>query len=139
MATDLSLYPHEPVHLATFAPLAFTYTSSNCAHAPFVRSETYLDFREHTAKRGVQEAKAVHKAEPMYPPLAKQARIQGTVRLEAVIAADGSIQNLRVLEGHPLLVQSALQAVQQWRYQPTLLSGEPVEVVTFIEVVFRLY
>ncbi|OFV85787.1 MAG: energy transducer TonB [Acidobacteria bacterium RIFCSPHIGHO2_01_FULL_67_28] len=88
---------------------------------------------------GVQEAKMIHRADPTYPPLAKQARIFGTVRLEAVIAADGSIQNLRVIEGHPLLVQSALQAVQQWRYQPTLLSGEPVEVVTFIEVVFRLY
>ena len=88
---------------------------------------------------GVQAAKAVHKPEAVYPPLAKQARIQGTVRLEAVIAADGSIQNLRVIEGHPLLVQSALGAVQQWRYQPTLLSGEPVEVLTYIDVVFRLY
>ncbi len=88
---------------------------------------------------GVQAAKAVHKPDAVYPPLAKQARIQGTVRLEAVIAADGTIQNLRVIEGHPLLVQSALQAVQQWRYQPTLLSGEPVEVVTYIDVIFRLY
>lgn len=88
---------------------------------------------------GVQDAKLIRKVEPAYPPLAKQARIAGTVRLEAVIAADGTIQNLRVIEGHPLLVQSALQAVQQWRYQPTLLSGEPVEVVTYIDVIFRLY
>jgi len=88
---------------------------------------------------GVQEAKIINKVDPTYPPMAKTARIAGTVRLEAVVAADGSIQNLRVIEGHPLLVQSALQAVQQWRYQPTLLSGEPVEVVTYIDVVFRLF
>ncbi|MBI4466029.1 MAG: energy transducer TonB [Acidobacteria bacterium] len=88
---------------------------------------------------GVQEAKILQKIEPVFPPIAKQARIQGTVRLEAIIAKDGSIQNLRVIEGHPLLVQAALQAVQQWRYQPTLLNNEPVEVVTFIDVIFRLY
>ena len=88
---------------------------------------------------GVQAAKAINKPDPIFPPIAKQARIQGTVRLEAIIARDGTIQNLRVIEGHPLLVQSALQAVQQWRYEPTLLNGEPVEVVTFIDVIFKLY
>lgn len=88
---------------------------------------------------GVQEALLLHKVEPIFPPIAKQARIQGTVRLEAIIARDGTIQNLRVIEGHPLLVQSALQAVQQWRYKPTLLNNEPVEVVTFVDVIFRLY
>lgn len=88
---------------------------------------------------GVQEAKIINRIDPVFPPIAKQARIQGTVRLEAIIARDGSIQNLRVIEGHPLLVQAALQAVQQWRYQPTLLNNEPVEVVTYIDVIFRLY
>jgi protein TonB len=88
---------------------------------------------------GVQEARKVRNVDPVYPPLAKQARIQGTVKLEAVIGKDGGIQNLTVLSGHPLLVQAALDAVSQWRYQPTLLNNEPVEVVTFIDVVFKLY
>ena len=87
---------------------------------------------------GVQQAKLLRRAEPTYPPIARQARIQGTVSLEAIISKSGTVQNLRVLSGHPLLVQSALQAVQQWRYQPTLLSGEPVEVITNIDVIYRL-
>lgn len=87
---------------------------------------------------GVQEAKKTRNILPLYPPLAKQARIQGTVKLEAMIGKDGTIQNLTVLSGHPLLVQSALDAVSQWRYQPTLLNGEPVEVITYIDVHFRL-
>jgi len=86
----------------------------------------------------VEAAKLIFKPTPEYPPLAKMARIQGTVRLEAVIAKDGTIQDLKVLSGHPLLVKSALDAVKQWRYQPTLLNGEPVEVVTEIDVNFTL-
>ncbi len=86
----------------------------------------------------VQTAKLVNKVTPVYPPLAKQARIQGTVRLQAVIAKDGSVVELQVLSGHPLLVQAALDAVRQWRYHPTLLNGEPVEVVTTVDVIFTL-
>ncbi len=86
----------------------------------------------------VQTAKLVNKVTPVYPPLAKQARIQGTVRLQAVIAKDGSVVELQVLAGHPLLVQAALDAVRQWRYHPTLLNGEPVEVVTTVDVIFTL-
>ena len=77
-------------------------------------------------------------AEAAYPPLAKQARIQGTVRFNAVIGKDGTIQNLTLVSGHPLLVPSATEAVSQWVYQPTLLNGEPVEVVTQIDVNFTL-
>ncbi len=87
---------------------------------------------------GVQSAKVIRKVNPTYPPIARQARIQGVVRLEAIIAKDGSIQNLRVIQGHPLLVQSALQAVKQWRYAPTLLNDQPVEVITYIDVIFKL-
>jgi len=86
----------------------------------------------------VEAAKLIYKPTPQYPPLAKMARIQGTVRLEAVIAKDGTIQDLKVLSGHPLLVKAALDAVKQWRYQPTLLNGQPVEVVTEIDVNFTL-
>lgn len=86
----------------------------------------------------VQQAKILNKPLPIFPALARQARIQGTVRLQAIIAKDGSVQELQVLSGPPLLVQAALDAVRQWRYSPTLLNGEPVEVVTTIDVIFSL-
>jgi periplasmic protein TonB len=86
----------------------------------------------------VEQAKWIFHPNPEYPPLAKMARIQGSVRLEAVISKDGTIQDLKVLSGHPLLVKAALDAVSRWRYQPTLLNGEPVEVVTEIDVNFTL-
>jgi protein TonB len=86
----------------------------------------------------VQQARLVNQPKPVYPPLAKQARIQGTVRFNAIIGRDGAIANLQVVSGHPLLVPSALEAVRQWKYQPTLLNGEPVEVVTQIDVNFTL-
>jgi protein TonB len=87
---------------------------------------------------GVQAAKLIFGPKPHFSPLALAARIQGTVKLQAIIAADGSIQNLRVMSGPPLLTGSALDAVKQWRYQPTLLNGAPVEVITEIDVVFTL-
>ena len=86
----------------------------------------------------VQSAKLVNQPKPAYPPLARQARIQGVVKFNAVIGRDGSIQNLTLVSGHPLLVPSATEAVRQWKYQPTLLNGEPVEVVTQIDVNFTL-
>jgi protein TonB len=86
----------------------------------------------------IQAAKLIAQPKPAYPPLARQARIQGAVRLEAVISQDGAIENLKVVSGHPLLVQAALDAVAQWRYQPTLLNGVPVMVVTTIDVSFTL-
>jgi periplasmic protein TonB len=86
----------------------------------------------------VQAAKLIRQPKPAYPPLAKQARVQGTVRFNAVIGKDGTIQNLTLVSGHPLLVPSAQEAVRQWVYQPTLLNNEPVEVVTTIDVNFTL-
>jgi len=86
----------------------------------------------------VQQAKLVRQPHPVYPPLAKQARIQGQVKLSAIISKDGTIQKLEVISGHPLLVPAALEAVKQWVYQPTLLNGEAVEVVTQIDVNFTL-
>src|SRR5208337_3835747 len=86
----------------------------------------------------VESARLIFQPKPEYPPLAKMARIQGTVRLEAIISKDGTIQDLKVVSGHPLLVKSAIEAVQRWRYQPTLLNGEPVEVVTEVDVNFTL-
>lgn len=86
----------------------------------------------------VVAAMAIFQPRPDYPPSARRSRVQGIVRLEAVIATDGRIQNLRALSGHPWLVGAALEAVSRWRYQPTLLNGEPVEVATEIDVTFKL-
>ena len=85
-----------------------------------------------------QQSKLLTKQNPVYPPLAKAARVQGTVRFEAVISKEGSMQNLHLLAGPPLLVQAAMQAVQQWTYRPTLLNNNPTEVVTTIDVNFTL-
>jgi len=87
---------------------------------------------------GVQAAKLIRQVKPVYPQLAKNARISGTVRLVAIIGKGGAIENLQVSAGHPLLVPAAVEAVKQWLYQPTLLSGEPVDVITQIEVNFTL-
>jgi protein TonB len=88
--------------------------------------------------QGVSEGLLLHKVTPTYPPLAKQARIQGAVLLQATIGKDGSIQNLRVQSGHPMLTQSAIDAVRQWKYKPYLLNGEAVEVETTVQVNFTL-
>ena len=94
--------------------------------------------RRITIGGNVQQAKLVLQPKPAYPPLAKQARIQGVVHLQAVIGKDGSVISLAVISGHPLLIQAALDAVRQWVYQTTLLNGEPVEVLTQIDVNFTL-
>jgi protein TonB len=86
----------------------------------------------------VQQANLISKVNPVYPPLAKQARIQGVVHLTTTIGADGAVQNLEVISGHPLLVQAAMEAVKQWLYKPTLLNGSPVAVITQVDVNFTL-
>jgi periplasmic protein TonB len=86
----------------------------------------------------VQAAKLISQPLPAYPPLARQARIQGNVVLHAIISKDGRVEQLSVISGHPLLIQAALDAVRQWRYQPTLLNNEPVEVDTTITVTFTM-
>jgi protein TonB len=80
----------------------------------------------------------IYQVKPVYPDLAKRARVQGAVVLEATISKDGFIQNLRVVSGHVLLVDAAINAVQQWRYRPTMLNGEPIDVITTITVTFTL-
>ena len=86
----------------------------------------------------IEAAKLISRVQPAYPPLALQARIQGNVVLHAIISKEGAVSELQVLSGHPLLVNAALEAVRQWRYSPTLLSGQPVEVETTITVSFVL-
>jgi len=87
---------------------------------------------------GVQLAKLIKRVMPGYPSPARSTRVSGTVRLLAIIARDGHVRDLRVLSGHPLLQQAARDAVSQWVYSPTILSGQPVEVESPIDVIFEL-
>ncbi len=86
---------------------------------------------------GVTLGHLVLRVEPVYPKLAIAARIQGDVLLHAIIGRDGTIQNLSLVSGHPMLAQAAMDAVRHWRYQPFLLSGRPIEVETEVTVRFR--
>ena len=86
----------------------------------------------------VKMARLVHRVDPVYPPLARQARISGTVELTGVIGIDGRIRELLVVHGHPFLAKAALEAVRQWTYEPTLLNGAAVEVVAPITINFFL-
>src|SRR5579863_4690911 len=88
--------------------------------------------------QGVQQGLLVRKVQPAYPPLARQARIQGSVLLQAEISKDGTIENLHLISGHPMLAPAAIEAVKQWKYKPYILNGEPVEVETQITVNFTL-
>jgi len=88
--------------------------------------------------QGVTKGLLIHRVEPTYPMLAKQARVQGEVVLTAIINVNGEIQNLQLVSGHPMLVPEAISAVKQWRYKPYLLNGQPVEVETTITVIFSL-
>jgi len=86
----------------------------------------------------LQQAHIVHQVTPVYPPLARTGRIQGMVVIDAVISVSGSLKEIRVLSGHPLLVSAAIDCVRQWTYQPAILNGVPVESPVHIQVQFRL-
>jgi TonB family protein len=91
------------------------------------------------ATTGMQEAKLLERTAPVYPELAKMARIEGTVTVEALISKDGTIKRVRVLQARGMgLEEAVVKAVKQWRYETTVLNGEPVEVITIINVVFKL-
>ena len=84
------------------------------------------------------EGNLIHRVQPEYPSLARQARIQGVVILRAIISREGRIEKLQLVSGHPMLVQAAIDAVQQWRYRPYVLNDQPVEVETQITLNFTL-
>jgi protein TonB len=86
----------------------------------------------------IDPAMLIHRVEPVYPPLARQIGRAGRVELRAIIATDGTIQSLQAISGDPLFYQSALDAVRQWRYRPTVLNGEAVEIDTFISVIYNM-
>jgi len=84
------------------------------------------------------EGNVIYRVQPIYPTLARQARVQGTVELRAIISKAGTIENLTVVRGHPMLATAAIEAVRRWRYRPYLLNNEPIEVETEITVNFVL-
>jgi protein TonB len=86
----------------------------------------------------IEPAMLIRRVEPAYPPLARQLRREGRVELHAIIGTDGSIQSLEIISGDPLLIRSALEAVGEWRYRPTFLNGQAVEVDTHITVIYTL-
>jgi protein TonB len=86
----------------------------------------------------MMEGNLIYKPQPVYPPMARAARIQGAVVLRAIISKNGTIENLEALSGHPMLIPAAIVAVKQWRYRPYVLNGEPVEVETRVTVNFML-
>ncbi len=85
-----------------------------------------------------QMAQLIRRVEPIYPALAKQIQHEGRVELRAIISTAGTIESLEVLSGDPLFIQSALAAVREWRYRPTILNGRPIEVDTHITVIYTL-
>jgi protein TonB len=105
---------------------------------PVVARETPKPIKRITVGGNVQQGKLLSGPRPIYPPLARQARVAGKVRLQAVISREGTILNLRAVSGHPLLIPAALAAVAHWVFSPTYLNGDPVEVATDIEVNFTL-
>ena len=119
-------------------PRGVTIVSVPIPHPPLPPSSGSFGVERIRVGGNVQQFNLIHRVDPVYPPLARQARIQGTVRFTAIIGVDGMVLNLQLVSGHPLLVESARQAVMQWLYKPTLLNGRPVEVVTQIDVVFSL-
>jgi protein TonB len=104
--------------------------------------ERPLEVRPQTPHRLVvthlQSAMLIRRLEPIYPPLAKQIHREGQVELHAIISTDGTIESLQVVNGDPLFLQSATDAVRQWRYHPTVLNSQPVEIETYITVIYTL-
>ena len=105
---------------------------------PAAQIPSPVQHRQIRLSSGVIAAKLIYQPKLIYPELARITRTQGNVEFEATIGKDGSMEQLKVVRGHPLMVKAAFDAVRQWRYQPTLLNGEPVEVLTEITVTFKL-
>jgi TonB family protein len=137
--------PQDVDLLASNDSPGFDRNCSGCINMPGPedprRSQTQAETQ--TSKKRLQitqldPAMLVYRVEPAYPTLARQTGRGGRVELRAIIATNGTIQSLQVVSGDPLFIQSALLAVQQWRYKPTILNGRPVEIDTFITVVYTI-
>jgi len=100
--------------------------------------EAHLEAKKRLTVTSLEPALLAHRVEPVYPPLARQTGRDGRVELHAIIATDGTIQSLEVVSGDPLFYRSALAAVREWRYRPTILDGQAVEIDTHITVIYKL-
>jgi len=127
-----------PTRTGTDIPGAFTGLDNRNGPEPPAPIETRPDKPRVVHFTHVDPAMLIHRVEPVYPTLARQTGRSGKVELRAIIATDGTIQSLQVVTGDPLFYQSALDAVRQWRYTPTVLNGQPVEVDTFITVIYNM-
>ena len=139
-APEITFGPGTPIGLGEAAHVPDVLSRSVLGPTNLPNSQAKTETQEQVIVVGgkVQAAKLIRRVQPIYPALARQIRVQGVVTLEAIIGTDGTIQQLRVLTGHPLLIPSAVQAVQQWMYSPTVLNGKAVEVKTTIDVRFTL-
>ncbi len=139
-APEITFDPGTPSGFGEAAHVSDIVVRSVLGPAVLPKFEAHAEANEQILVIGgnVQAAKLIRQVQPIYPALARQIRIQGVVTLEAIIGIDGTIQQLQVLSGHPLLIPGAVQAVQQWMYSPTVLNGKAVEVKTTIEVRFTL-
>jgi TonB family protein len=106
--------------------------------APMVTPASSANVQRIRVGGNVQAAMVVYAPKPVYPPLAKQARIQGVARFNVIIGKDGTVQDIQAVSGEPLLVEAAIDVVRQWVYKPTWLNGNPVEVSTVVDVNFTL-
>jgi protein TonB len=128
-----------PVELGSIGdPTNILGTAGALPQPPEMPSTSHQPDRPITRGGNVMEAMLTNRIQPTYPSVAKLARASGAVVLNAIIGTDGTIQSLKVISGNPLLIKAATDAVSQWRYKPTLLNGQPVEVETLITVNFVL-
>ena len=139
----IDLTPDAPeIGIAEASPLSISLPETTIRPAaiptPTVRPQPLAPSTPLRITSGVQSAKLVFGPRPAYPPLARATRTQGTVKIQAIIGRDGAIKDLQVISGPPLLIEVAIEAVRQWRYQPTLLNGDAVEVVTDIDINFTI-
>ena len=103
---------------------------------PEVRSATPA--KPVLVSRPLQEAKLIHRIDPVYPALCKHMRLEGEVVLRAIVSRDGTMSELTYVRGPACFVQNAMNAVAQWRYRPTILNGQPVEVESTVTVIYKL-
>lgn len=142
----ISTVDNGPQTAESIEPTGLLDVGSDCAgciNMPSTEGPRPPQIRDETPQKRLQithldPAMLIHRVEPVYPTLARQTGRSGRVELRAIIATDGTIQSLQVVSGDALFIQSALQAVQQWRYKPTSLNGQAVEIDTFITVVYNI-
>lgn len=121
-----------------FVAMAVLFCLSPFLHPNAPPKRVDVPVKKLTIDASDMEQRLVYRVEPVYPPTARQARIEGAVTFTVLIGADGSVRQLTVDKGHPLLVPAALDAVRQWRYEPVVSEGNPVEVMTRVSVIFQL-